>query len=493
MADFVPVDHQPEFDAEQFVPPFLADWAKQAAGKDVGTLRGVKDQLSALATLPQRALESSAQDVQHLGEAGYEPKSIGPSVETALTMMGGGLAGVEGGGTALGSGAMRMIQNQDLYKELANLNRAKGWATGKSAEGWNFKRPDEAKGSFARAAQEARSNFAGDVDKAKLEYAQVAPGNPLMSPEDWAHIDENIKRGGPAFTSGATDKKTAAMMQAIRAYHGSPHDFDRFDLSKIGTGEGAQAYGHGLYFAENPEVAGSYRITPNQKTMNGPANELVAKAGGDWKKALENYDAWLSDMTSSGFPRTEAQDQVRAALAKGNEKGRMYEVNINADPEHFLDWDKPLGEQSPQVKALEDAYWTQHAKRQPDIRNFLQSPQGAEEARKAGIPGIKYLDQGSRFQPQQVEHLQNQISGLENLLKQRPGDENVMHALEGRRQELASMKPTSNYVVFDDKLIDILRKYGIAGLPAGGVAAGAMQSQPSNADMVSAIRGQQGG
>src|SRR5262249_41915763 len=49
---------------------------------------------------------------------------------------------------------------------------------------------------------------------------------------------------------------------------------------------------------------------------------------------------------------------------------------------------------------------------------------GTEELRKAGIPGIKYLDQGSRA------------------------------AGEGSR----------NYVVFDDKLIDILRTYGWAGL-----------------------------
>ena len=35
----------------------------------------------------------------------------------------------------------------------------------------------------------------------------------------------------------------------IVAYHGSPHSFDQFDTSKIGTGEGEQAYGHGLYFA----------------------------------------------------------------------------------------------------------------------------------------------------------------------------------------------------------------------------------------------------
>ena len=33
-------------------------------------------------------------------------------------------------------------------------------------------------------------------------------------------------------------------------WHGSPHKFEKFDASKIGTGEGAQAYGHGLYRSE---------------------------------------------------------------------------------------------------------------------------------------------------------------------------------------------------------------------------------------------------
>ena len=41
-------------------------------------------------------------------------------------------------------------------------------------------------------------------------------------------------------------------------YHGSPHKFYKFDASKIGTGEGAQAYGHGLYLADDVGVAGSY-------------------------------------------------------------------------------------------------------------------------------------------------------------------------------------------------------------------------------------------
>ena len=32
----------------------------------------------------------------------------------------------------------------------------------------------------------------------------------------------------------------------IKAYHGTSHSFDKFDMSKIGTGEGAQAYGLSL-------------------------------------------------------------------------------------------------------------------------------------------------------------------------------------------------------------------------------------------------------
>jgi hypothetical protein len=47
---------------------------------------------------------------------------------------------------------------------------------------------------------------------------------------------------------------------SMKAFHGSPHDFDKFSMDAIGTGEGAQAYGHGLYFAESEDVARGYRI-----------------------------------------------------------------------------------------------------------------------------------------------------------------------------------------------------------------------------------------
>lgn len=43
------------------------------------------------------------------------------------------------------------------------------------------------------------------------------------------------------------------------AYHGTPHKFDEFSTENIGTGEGAQAHGWGLYFAADKNVSEGYR------------------------------------------------------------------------------------------------------------------------------------------------------------------------------------------------------------------------------------------
>ncbi len=49
-------------------------------------------------------------------------------------------------------------------------------------------------------------------------------------------------------------------LMGATAYHGTPHTIKgKFDISKVGTGEGSQAYGHGMYFAENPSVAETYK------------------------------------------------------------------------------------------------------------------------------------------------------------------------------------------------------------------------------------------
>ena len=62
-------------------------------------------------------------------------------------------------------------------------------------------------------------------------------------------------------------------LNALRVWHGSPHDFDKFSLDHIGTGEGAQAYGHGLYFAEEADVARGYEQAL-QNFDTGPLDEI---------------------------------------------------------------------------------------------------------------------------------------------------------------------------------------------------------------------------
>lgn len=224
----------------------------------------------------------------------------------------------------------------------------------------------------------------------------------------------------------------------IVAYHGSPHEFDRFDVSKIGTGEGAQAYGHGLYFAENEGVAKSYRDALTDATIEGkrydPYNALhVATAqveeSGSRAAAIKEIEKSIEHDPgdpSGHFPRVLAilkSDRDLPKIDIGS--GALYQVRINADQDKMLDWDKPLSEQSQHVQ---DAISQLRRNKEIDSRidslgddPKMQGIYGAIGRGKtssfwsgvgktgseadvaaskvladAGVPGIKYLDRGSR-------------------------------------------------------------------------------------------------
>ena len=249
----------------------------------------------------------------------------------------------------------------------------------------------------------------------------------------------------------------------IRAYHSSPHDFDKFDLSKIGTGEGAQVYGHGLYFAENPAVSGQggqywnqfqNRFDWGEQTA---ANELK-NAGFDRAKAAEQYRNITEQLISRGnvAPQTlEARAGIQRLLESDAPVGpRTYEVNINADPAHFLDWDKPLRGQTENIQKtlLDKSRNFQMGGDRPlgvFANEALRTPQSSAWLNEAGIPGIKYLDQGSR-------------NATPILKTDKAG--NVISS--------EYPPPSSNYVVFNPSIIDIMKKYGIAGAaPLGALAA----------------------
>lgn len=240
--------------------------------------------------------------------------------------------------------------------------------------------------------------------------------------------------------------------EGITAYHGSPHDFEQFDISKIGTGEGNQSYGHGLYFAESEPVAKGYRDKLSEGTYKTDAGEIfdpyknlehmnvrvAAYKGID--PAIERATGLLQDNPNDDrIHRDMEKLQTMKAQNATPHKGHMYEVGINAHPDHFLDWDKPFHEQSDHVQQalmsvpnFEDmGHYKSGMKMGALIDKGLiphtydkASPEFSKAYHAAGIKGVKYLDAGSR---------------------------------------VAFKAPTSNYVVFDDKLVNVKRKYAEGG------------------------------
>ncbi len=299
----------------------------------------------------------------------------------------------------------------------------------------------------------------------------------------------------------------------IKAYHGSPHDFDQFSMEKIGTGEGAQAYGHGLYFAENPRVARDYKRATFDRHVGNHQTGLNDAMIGNEPARFTDFDGNVKRLTSAGAPddvaRTvadyvsvlsesekpltshlvakalrnqqfatpatrKAADWLKANPDVIRHKGKMYEVNIHADPESFLDWDKPLSQQSEAArKALgADSYRPARlgngqygvTRVGPDGSGKIVVGIQADtpEAAMAQMTGEKgYQAKASRWDA-------GSKADVSNELKQ-AGIHGIKYLDQGSR---AAGEGSRNYVVFDDSLIEILRKYGLLPFAAGLGAAG---------------------
>lgn len=251
----------------------------------------------------------------------------------------------------------------------------------------------------------------------------------------------------------------------ITAYHGSPYDFEQFDTSKIGTGEGAQAYGHGLYFAEHEPVAKGYRdrLGKTQET-NGEtiADQFVIQPhfykdisedelNENMEKAADYAEHKIFDqgkmkyVFEDGSMLIHDDNEVRAVQ---KHPGHMYEVHIDAHPDHFLDWDKPLSEQPFNLQQKIYEGMLKEGFDKPLVNHLLNNKKGSELynelvgrmqirnpseksgpetasnfLKNSGIQGIKYLDQQSRDKK----------------------------------------RGTRNYVVFDDKRVKVKRRYAEGG------------------------------
>jgi hypothetical protein len=254
------------------------------------------------------------------------------------------------------------------------------------------------------------------------------------------------------------DEAGDSVRQVIRAYHGSPYDFDRFDASKIGTGEGLQAYGHGLYFAGEEGVAQHYRdilSADEDIPLPWPLSDEYAQVYQDFLTTSTKEGEWRRLNPGRLLEDNPFQSQLEKASAAFSDvrrradeatkvPGKVYEVEIAHPEKNLLDLDAMPNEQSPLVRnALEKLGLVSPGPITPrnNISGFaairrLSEDRSPAEAAKAllgeGVPGARYFDGISRAQK------------------------------DGSR----------NYVMFPgtEDQIRILRKYGLMAPVAAGAA-----------------------
>jgi hypothetical protein len=301
----------------------------------------------------------------------------------------------------------------------------------------------------------------------------------------------------------------------IIAFHGSGADFDEFRLEMIGTGEGAQAYGYGLYFTDSEDIAKFYRDTISTGTAKIPYDsaEDAAQAVpdnvpfldvdgyrsylmGDAEEVLDSVlakqyagdnpgqgiidfnleilkkagvlNVKMPDGTTASLLMNQAGDQFTLTPVK-ERTGKMYKVGLSPKPDELLDYDLPLSQQPKILEKIKAgiastidenvAQFFKEINIDPavstggDLEKALDGlalgpdAHGTKELASFGIPGIKYRAAGSRG--------------------------------AGTSDEAAER----NYVIFDDKAVNILEKYGIAGpVLVTGAAVGASKAGNDNED-----------
>lgn len=229
-------------------------------------------------------------------------------------------------------------------------------------------------------------------------------------------------------------------------FHGTPHVWapepgfphGRPRLDKMGTGEGAQAFGWGWYSAENQGIAKGYQ-EGLVKTKTSKADQilvdgvplsttgvhpmvaskmlmLLTASNGNVAEALGTYEGKTLDKFNTDVKGGLEKIKGTVTIAPPPE-GSLYSLDIpDSVLPRLLDWDKPLSEQTPEVRKalaeLADKYGYEYGDNYTGAEAYraLTSDANAEglnnggDAQKAaaelladvGIVGNRYLDGGSR-------------------------------------------------------------------------------------------------
>lgn len=247
------------------------------------------------------------------------------------------------------------------------------------------------------------------------------------------------------------------------AWHGSPHDFDTFDLGSIGTGEGNQAHGWGLYFAKNREVAQAYK-----DVLGIDSVEIIS---GDTQYRLNDDIEWYDNKTKSIVDAESPLSMALTTLSEELEKTKAIKNLtdfINSKKDNKSDYVVAQIKRAEQaIQILNDSHFETH-----QWNTMFE----------VDIPENEYLINEQKNIEKQSPIVKNAISQISNelnssvlnnsnlsgkefyklLSKELGGDRLASkylneHGIKGITYE--GIEDGRCYVVFDDKAIKVIKKY----------------------------------
>lgn len=249
-----------------------------------------------------------------------------------------------------------------------------------------------------------------------------------------------------------------------KAYHGSPYTFERFDLGEIGTGEGEQAHGWGLYFAKNREIAENYR-----DVLGVNSEEVII---GNVKYKTNEDGDWYNEKTGEVLADTDALGLALTCMSTAENKA---------------DAIKDLQRFKKEMEGKTNEYSVEAVKRATDAIKLLEENESTVNKPKSlfevEIPeNEELLDEQKTFneQPEKVKDVIRKIMGElyhktesdYGNLKGKAIYEYIANAMGGKREaseKLNSLgvkgitykgeKEGRCFVVFDDKAIKTINRY----------------------------------
>ena len=288
--------------------------------------------------------------------------------------------------------------------------------------------------------------------------------------------------------------------QGLQAHHGTAHSFDEFTTDFLKSGEGVMAYGKGLYFAESKDIAKTYRANVSKIKGLEKLNmeyqdflnkaEIASKAGDKIKQQQMLLKAIDKDTEINTFKSTKIS----------NKEGALYDVNIKTTKKHLLDWDKKMDSQSAGVvNAAEialDILTTEQLER--FVNRFsryesftrdamaLERPQLLSDAKVAlqDMTGDEFINAYNKLVNNiSIQKVASRSEAGKTLNPNRIFVEDKLRdeGVQGIRytdgfSRKKKGKKTKNYVIFDARIIEIAKKYGIS-IPAAGTMLMKMDSE----------------